>query len=242
MPGHHIHTQLCTLMMCKLLLFEWACHPHAPYFFPFSCAQHHSLTQIFPNAVHCSQQLWKLDAYDSLKNFYDLTSWMMSPVLSWGYEELPWDWQERIVFGPEDASDGNLGKDWLALEEDLNMPTCLRVMTSSVVYSSRSLAMPQKSVSFLEKGPTVMKEASFPVLGSWYGAVWLWQDDYLWKKIFGELYMPLEIRRHPLWVVIAYSCSVQSCMQVAGTPIDHLWWMKLDGSAGSWMSSGQDLL
>ena len=68
------------------------------------------------------------------------------------------------------------------------MPTFLRVMTSSAVYSSRSLATPWKSISLLVKGPTVTKGASFPVLGSWYGAAIVMQDDYLWKKIFGELH------------------------------------------------------
>ena len=42
---------------------------------------------------------------------------------------------------PREVSDGNLGVDLLMLE-DLKMPAFLRVMTSSVVYSSRSLVVP----------------------------------------------------------------------------------------------------
>ena len=60
----------------------------------------HSLTQFFPKMC-CSQQLLKLDACDSSKNFYNLTAWMMSPVQPWNYEELTWEWLEQIVFGPE---------------------------------------------------------------------------------------------------------------------------------------------
>ena len=60
---------------------------------------------------HGSQQPWKLDACDSWKNFYDLTFWMTSLVLSWDYEELLWDQEERINACPRDASDGNLGVD-----------------------------------------------------------------------------------------------------------------------------------
>ena len=87
---------------------------------------------------------------------------------------------------PRDASDGNLG--WLALEEDLNTPTFLRVMTSSAVYSSRSPAMPQKSMSLLVKGPTVMKGASFPVLGSRYGSAWLHRMTISGKRSCRELH------------------------------------------------------
>ena len=107
MPHHaHIQWHAHSVSFCFLNGHD----PCTPYFFPFTYAQSHglawiyaqchSLTQIFPNLC-CSQQPWKLDTYDSWKNFYDLTSWMMSPVLSWDYEELPWDWQERIMFAPE---------------------------------------------------------------------------------------------------------------------------------------------
>ena len=53
------------------------------------------------------------------------------------------------------------------------MPVFLRVMTSSAVYSSRSLAMLWNSASLLVKGPMVMNGASSPVLGSQYGVTWL---------------------------------------------------------------------
>ena len=56
---------------------------------------------------------------------------------------------------PREVSDGNLGPDLLVLEY-LKMPAFLRVMTSSTVYSSRSPAVPQNSVSLLVKGPIVM--------------------------------------------------------------------------------------
>ena len=89
------------------------------------------------------------------------------------------------------------------------MPMFLRVITSSVVYNSKSLAMPQKSVFLLLKGPTVMKGASFPVMGSQYGVVWLCRTTISGKRSLGNC-MPLGMRRHLLWVVIAYSCSMQS--------------------------------
>ena len=89
------------------------------------------------------------------------------------------------------------------------MPQFLRVITSSVVYSSKSLAMPQKSVSLLLKGPMVMKGASFPVMGSWYGVAWLCRTTISGKRSLRNC-TPLGLRRHPLWVVTAYSCSMQS--------------------------------
>ena len=68
------------------------------------------------------------------------------------------------------------------------MPAFLRVMTSSAVYSSKSPATPWKSMSLLAKGPTVMKGASFPVLGSWHGSAWLCGMTITRNKIFRELH------------------------------------------------------
>ena len=133
-----------------------------------------------------SHRYW--DACDFWKNFYDLTFWMTSLVLSWDYEELLWDQGGEDNACPRDVSDGNLGVDWLALEEDLKMPTFLRVMTSSVVYSSTSLATPWNSVSLLAKGPTGHEWSLLSCLGVtvWCGMVT--RNDNLWKEVLGELH------------------------------------------------------
>ena len=58
-------------------------------------------------------------------------------------------------------NDDNLERDRLAAEEDFTTPALLRCISSSVVYNSKSPVMPEKSMSMLVKGPTVMKEPSF---------------------------------------------------------------------------------
>ena len=67
------------------------------------------------------------------------------------------------------------------------MPTFLRVMTASAMYSSKSLAMPQKSVSLLVKGPTVTKRSLLSCFGVTVWCSMVMRDNYLWKKILGEL-------------------------------------------------------
>ena len=82
---------------------------------------------------------------------------------------------------PRDVSNGNLERiGWhLKRIQDTYIP---EVITSSVVYSSKSPAIPGKSMSFLLKG------VSFPVLGSWYGAVWFCRTTISGKMIFRELH------------------------------------------------------
>ena len=92
-------------------------------------------------------------------------------------------------------SDGNLGVDWLVLE-DLKMSVFLGVMTSSAVYSSKSLTMLWNSVSLLVKGSMVMNRASSPVLGSQNGVAWLCRMTICGRRSGGN-YMPLEMSRHP---------------------------------------------
>ena len=89
---------------------------------------------------------------------------------------------------PRDVSDGNLGRDLLEPEEDLKMPAFLRVITSSAVYSSKSPATPQKSMSLPLKRPMVTKRS---LISCYRVTVWctvVMQDDYLWKKILRELH------------------------------------------------------
>ena len=199
-----------TLAWCELLPFRWACKLCISYFFRAVCTQHHGPThQIFPKTCTAPSSHW---------NWMLVTLWrtcIISPLRWWVRLDLR---TMRSYFGsgwgadciwPRDASDGNLERDWLAPEEDLKIPAFLRVITSSVVYSSKSLVMPRKSVSFLLKGLMVMKGASFPVLGSQYGAAWLHGTTISGKRSLGNC-MPLGMRRHPLRVVIMYSCSVQS--------------------------------
>ena len=68
------------------------------------------------------------------------------------------------------------------------MPAFLKVITSLVVYSSKSLATPQKSMSLLLKGLMVMKGASFPGLGSQYGVAWLCRTTISGKRSLGKLH------------------------------------------------------
>ena len=76
------------------------------------------------------------------------------------------------------------------------MPTFLRVMTSSVVYSSRSLAMPQNSMSLLAKGPTGMNGASSPVLGVMVCCRMVAWDNNLWEEVWRELHAPRDEQVH----------------------------------------------
>ena len=67
------------------------------------------------------------------------------------------------------------------------MPTFLRVMTSSAVYSSKSPAMLWKSVPAGERtyGHERSLLSCFGVM-VWFSMVM--RDDYFWKKIFRELH------------------------------------------------------
>ena len=103
------------------------------------------------------------------------------------------------------VSDGNLERDWLAPEEDFKIPAFLRVITSSVVYSSKSPVMPRRSMSFMLKGPTVMKGACFGVI-VWCSVVM--QNNYLWKKISRELHASRN-EKTSVVVIIMYLHSVQ---------------------------------
>ena len=68
------------------------------------------------------------------------------------------------------------------LEEDLNMPAFLRVMTSPAVYSSKSPAMLWESMSLLAKGTYSHKRSLLSCFGVmvWFSVVT--RDNYLQKK------------------------------------------------------------
>ena len=66
-------------------------------------------------------------------------------------------------------------------------------MTSSVVYSSKSLVTLWNNKSLLVKGPLVTNGASSSVLGSWYGVAWLCRMTICGKRSWGNC-MTLGIR------------------------------------------------
>ena len=121
-PWNCLVQQICRAWMLGHAHIHWCVHgvsscswngrnPHSPCFFPFTYAQPHTLTRVvyaWPHVLvwiflnlHGSQQPWTQDACGSWKNFYDLASWMRSPVPPWDYEESLWDLGERIRLAPE---------------------------------------------------------------------------------------------------------------------------------------------
>ena len=101
------------------------------------------------------------------------------------------------------------------------MPTFLRVMTSSVVYSSRSLATPVEQCILTSERTYGNEWSLLSCLGVMvWCCVVMWNKN-LWKEVFSELHAPRD-EKAPVAPYPLCTHTLDSPVQATGAPLDNL--------------------